>query len=87
MLRLVIFFFIFDLMGAMGGEDDTVKQKNQELFAWSLAPVFARLSEVTAEEVIIRDGVVFHVVCGLLCGAGNLHRDGYRRSGEWTDQG
>lgn len=48
-------------MGVMGGEDDTMKQKRLELFAWSGVPVFTWLSDRTAEEVRIRVEVSFFV--------------------------
>jgi hypothetical protein len=48
-------------MGVMGGEDNTMKQKRLELFAWSGVPVFTWLSDLTTEEVRIRVEVSFFV--------------------------
>lgn len=57
--RLITCLLIFDLVGIINGKDDPTNQKNQELFNWSRVPLFARVSAVSGQEILVRMGVSF----------------------------
>lgn len=59
LLRLITCLLIFDLVGMMNGKDDPTNKINQVLFDWSRVPIFARLSAINGQEIMVRIGVSF----------------------------
>ena len=58
-VRLITYILILDLFGTLIGKDDPTDNTNQELFNWSRVPLFARLSAITGQEILVRMGVSF----------------------------
>lgn len=58
-LRRITCLLIFDLVATINGKDDPTNKTNQELFDWSRVPLFARLSAISGQEILVRMGVSF----------------------------
>lgn len=65
--RLLTCLLVCDLIGALNGKDDPTDKTNQELFNRSRVPLFARLSAITGQEILIRIAMSFFMWFAAAC--------------------